>query len=612
MMHSMVLSGCKATSIRSNFLDRTGPIQPSQLTWVEPLIQNSSTVTASWTPSSDTDLASQKIQFYQGAACDTPIGSEINLSSITSNTQSFTASIDGAYTYKIISGDQKGNASVSDCSAAMVIDTTSPDAVVITLLTPSTPVGIHTATTPTFRITNTEPGATVTLYSDQCSTAVATASASSTTLDLASSAITKGSYQFYAKQTDAVGNVSPCSTTFGTYQLSGLPMISTWQTSSANETITLPLRSGFNYNALVDWGDGTTSMVTEHNDPDRIHSFASGGTKTIKIYGTVQTFAFNGAGDKSKILSVEELGNLNWIDFHVMFQGCSNLTTVATSDGSFLANVIDMSAMFYSASNATPDTSNWNTSSVTNMSNMFAFASAARPDTSGWNTASVTNMSGMFFYTGVANPMTTNWNTSNVTDMSFMFHYANTANPDTTHWNTSNVTNMKRMFSRSAASPNTSNWNTSSVTDMSSMFEWNNNANPDTSNWNTANVTNMSAMFYAAFSAAPNTTNWNTANVTNMSSMFYYASSANPVMSNWNLGKVTNFSSMFGQSTSLTTANYDGLLNRIVATSTKTLLDLNVVNVKYSTNGQAARSLLTTSIASGGRGWYISDGGLAP
>lgn len=612
MMHLMLLSGCKATSIRSNFLDRTGPIQPSQLTWVEPLIQSSSTVTASWTPSSDTDLTSQKIQFYQGETCDSPIGSPINLSSITSNTQSFTASNDGDYTYKIISSDQRGNASFSDCSAAMVIDNTSPDAVVISPLTPSTPVGIHTATTPTFRITNVEPGATVTLYSDQCSTAVATASATSSTLDLASSAIAKGSYQFYAKQTDAAGNVSPCSATFSNYQLSGLPMVSTWETSSANETITLPLKSGFNYNALVDWGDGSTSMVTAHNDPDRIHTFASGGTKTIKIYGTVQAFGFNHAGDKLKIRTVTDLGDLNWIDFSSMFMGCDNLTTVATSDGSFLTNVTSMNSMFYSAANATPDTSNWDTSNVTDMSYMFTRARAARPDTSGWNTGSVTNMSGMFSYTNVTNLITTNWNTSNVTDMSFMFYYAEAAHPDTTNWNTSNVTDMSRMFSRSSASPNTSNWNTSNVTDMSNMFNWNTSANPDTTNWNTANVTNMSGMFYAAFSAAPNTTNWNTANVTDMSSMFYYASSANPVMSNWNLGKVTNFSSMFGQSTSLSTANYDGLLNRIVATSTKTLADLNVVNVKYSTNGQTARSLLTTSIASGGRGWYITDGGFQP
>ena len=64
--------------------------------------------------------------------------------------------------------------------------------------------------------------------------------------------------------------------------------ISVWRTDAASETITLPLRSGFNYNATVDWGDGTTS--TFFDDPDRVHTYASAGDHTVKITGTFETF----------------------------------------------------------------------------------------------------------------------------------------------------------------------------------------------------------------------------------------------------------------------------------------------------------------------------------
>lgn len=363
-------------------------------------------------------------------------------------------------------------------------------------------------------------------------------------------------------------------------------MVSTWETSNPGETITLPLPSGFTYNALVNWGDGSTSMVTSATDPDRTHAYANPGIKTITISGTLEAFSFNYAGDKLKLKTVPELGDMNWKSFAGAFYGCSFLTTVATTNGNFLANVTDMSNMFAYATVVQPDTSNWNTSGVTDMNHMFTFASTANPDTSNWNTENVTNMNTMFANATAANPNTSNWNTAKVTDMSWMFSNTTAARPNTTNWNTSSVTNMSYMFNRSAANPVTTNWNTASVTNMSNMFHWDTQANPDTSNWDTSSVTNMSSMFYAANNANPVMTNWNLANVTTFSSMFYY--------------------------TSLSTTNYNGLLNRIAATSTKTGVSLSVGSTKYSSAGQASRTLLSTSIASGGRGWYITDGGLAP
>ncbi len=79
-------------------------------------------------------------------------------------------------------------------------------------------------------------------------------------------------------------------------------------------------------------------------------------------------------------------------------------------------------------------------------SDVFGAYTAANPDTSGWDTSSVTDMFSMFASATAANPDTSGWNTSAVTDMSDMFAGATSANPDTSGWDTSAVTNMTQCF----------------------------------------------------------------------------------------------------------------------------------------------------------------------
>lgn len=53
-------------------------------------------------------------------------------------------------------------------------------------------------------------------------------------------------------------------------------------------TFTLPLVNGYNYNFIVDWGDGYVGQVTAYNDADASHTYSSGGTYTIKMTGQLQ------------------------------------------------------------------------------------------------------------------------------------------------------------------------------------------------------------------------------------------------------------------------------------------------------------------------------------
>ena len=79
--------------------------------------------------------------------------------------------------------------------------------------------------------------------------------------------------------------------------------VSIWVTGLANETITLPLRSGFNYDFTVDWGDGSpTSQITGYDDPSRTHAYAVPGNHKIVITGTMETIYFNNGPERQKIL----------------------------------------------------------------------------------------------------------------------------------------------------------------------------------------------------------------------------------------------------------------------------------------------------------------------
>jgi len=115
------------------------------------------------------------------------------------------------------------------------------------------------------------------------------------------------------------------------------PFITEWTVAgdAAARTITLPLVSGYSYNCVVNWGDGTTpSLVTSYNDANRIHTYSSDGTYEVKITGTMEGWSFNNGGDKDKITKIVYWGDTSVFDgFKYLnggFWGCSNLTTIGT------------------------------------------------------------------------------------------------------------------------------------------------------------------------------------------------------------------------------------------------------------------------------------------
>ena len=192
--------------------------------------------------------------------------------------------------------------------------------------------------------------------------------------------------------------------------------ISTWRTTTANESITIPTTGG-GYNYVVHWGDGSSESEQTGN---ATHTYASAGDYTVSIGGLFPRIYFNNTGDKTKIRDVTQWGDIAWTSMWGAFWGASNLTVTAT-DAPDLSRVTSMSAMFREATSFNQDIGGWNTASVTNMSAMFQNATSFNQDINRWNTGAVTDMTNMFFNVTSFNQAVGDWNVGAVRNMENMF-----------------------------------------------------------------------------------------------------------------------------------------------------------------------------------------------
>jgi len=355
--------------------------------------------------------------------------------------------------------------------------------------------------------------------------------------------------------------------------------ISTFRTTTASETVTLPYEVAGTYSGTIDWGDGGPTSVNSY--ANRAHVYAVAGDYVITVTGVTTGFRFNNTGSCLKIRSIQNWGALRLGNNGSYFNGCGNLTLTAVNGVLDTTGTTNFASMFRQCGSLTTinNINSWNTSAVTNMFEMFMNTSALnQPITfntgavtnmgamfSGatsfnqplaFNTSAVTNMKSMFQSTTVFNSSLT-FNTSAVTDMSQMFFSAPSFNQPLA-FNTSSVTTMVNMFNQAYAFNQPLNWDTSAVTTMGSMFA-NTNAFNSLLTFNTSAVTNMQGMFAAA-TAFNQPLAFNTIAVTTMSNMFYNAKAFNQPL-NWDTSAVTNMNGVFLQSTASVPSAFNQPLN---------------------------------------------------
>lgn len=312
------------------------------------------------------------------------------------------------------------------------------------------------------------------------------------------------------------------------------PFVSEWKTDNSGESgpnqISLPLVDTGVYNCVVDWGDDTTSEITSYDDSDKTHTYATAGTYTVTISGSIEGFSFDkqttgpgGAyeGDSLKLLGISEWGIVKLGNAGGYFFRCANLQITATD---------------------TPDLSG-----TTNCTYMFAYCSSIE---------TIPGLGG--------------WDMGNVTDMSYMFCWASAFNGDVGPWDVSNVTTMRGMFNTASA--------------------FNQNLN----SWDVSNVTEMRFLFGYAVHFNGRVDTWNVSNVTNMQGMFYYAQRFNGDLRSWNVSRVENMSNAFsdsGLSTENYSAFLSGISNR---PSLQNNVTLGAGTIQYAATASAARSKLIT------------------
>ncbi len=232
-----------------------------------------------------------------------------------------------------------------------------------------------------------------------------------------------------------------------------IPFVTTWKTdnpgTSNSSSITLPLEfigtvNPINYD--VDWDNdgiyddfGLTGLVT--------HDYGTPGTYQVAIRGQFPQMQFWNTGDKDKILSIDQWGEIEWHSFTYAYNGCTNLVCNAT-DTPDLSNCASFFAAFFNATSFAGDLSAWDVSTIDNMRYAFA-GTSMNSDISGWDVSNVIDMLGMFQYNNVFNQDISGWNVSSLQLALSMFQGTSSFDQNLGNWNISSVTSMYNMLSYS-------------------------------------------------------------------------------------------------------------------------------------------------------------------
>jgi len=201
------LSACSVAL--NHTVDLTPPTPPSSLARSNPTaaLSSSTSLTILATGVAPTD----KVRIYSDNGCNTEVGSApATTNSVLVN---LTGLANSAHTFYAKTFDLAGNS--SSCSMASVsyqVDNISPAILSsISLEYPANP--ISNVTTPTIQISGVEIGSTVKVFRDaSCSQLVGSKVAAIATESVVTTALAQGNHTLYARQTDAAGNNSPCST----------------------------------------------------------------------------------------------------------------------------------------------------------------------------------------------------------------------------------------------------------------------------------------------------------------------------------------------------------------------------------------------------------------
>lgn len=271
-----------------------------------------------------------------------------------------------------------------------------------------------------------------------------------------------------------------------------------WTTNNSGVTnddqIRLPLISAGTYNFVVDWGDGSSDIITAWDQTEKTHTYAAEGTYDVQITGVIDSWAFINGGDSSKLILVSEWGPLALGNTAGHFYGCDNMIVTATDsptvgttlDQCFrdctlfngpmnqwdVSTCTDLDAVFRNCPNFNQPLDEWDVSSSTSFNATFRDASVFDQDISMWEMSQAISVPHMFRSAIAFNQPIGNWNiTDNLITLSNTFSGASSFNQDLSSWDVSNVTLMVFTFNATAMDQDLSAWDVTALTDASSVFQ---------------------------------------------------------------------------------------------------------------------------------------------
>jgi len=342
------------------------------------------------------------------------------------------------------------------------------------------------------------------------------------------------------------------------FDIPNLPFEFTILTLEEDDSFTLPIYDGGDYDFNVDWGDTSNDDIAAWDDAAVTHTYADSGasTYTITITGTIEGWRFNNAGDKLLIKDILSWGGLNLGNLGGYFYGCSNLTISASDILNTLENTTMLNAFNGCASLTTV------------------------PSMDSWDISNVTTTQTMFYGCTLFNQYIGSWNVSGIANMVYMFGSASAFNQNISGWITSALTTASSIFSEATAfDQDIGSWDVSGIANMSEMLKLATNFDQDISGWDTSSATNMSVMLFNAVNFNQNLGGWDIIDVTDMTNMLY--------------------------GVTLSTANYDALLIGWEGQAVQDDVTFHAGNSTY--NAGAAATAKAALIAD--HNWDITDGG---
>ena len=354
----------------------------------------------------------------------------------------------------------------------------------------------------------------------------------------------------------------------GSCEKEKLPFISVWSTSSAGESITLPLTTTGTYNFTVDWGDSSpVETVTAYNDSAATHNYSSAGTYTVTISGNINgwNFSYGEGSSVGNIIDISQWGSLEL--------GTGGLA--ATQGGYFAgANNLDISA-----------TDILDTSELTSIKSFFSSCSSLTsiPSINNWDFSNVTSASAFCYMCSSFN-QSFNMELPKVTEIS-LFMYGTTSFNSDFVLDTPLATSFRSAFGDSGL-----------------------NRDLTATNFpNTSNLDNLDFFLYNSTSFNGEIT-FDTSNVSTFAYMLYNTS-FDQDLSQISIAKATNFSNML-TNTPFSKSNYNLLLDENTGWPSQAEIQsgvsFNSDGATYSGSGAiSGKNILETT-----HSWTIIDGGV--